>query len=797
MESLNVSIIIPTYKIPLTSLQKCLNSVVEYTDLSSSEIIVVSNGQSDEVNRWLQSIDGIKTLMFSQPLGFAKAINEGIAQAQNEYIVLLNDDIELLPQRQNEWIDRLYAPFAEDSNTAITGVLTNRIPELSFDFLLFFCVMLRKSVFEELGGLDEGYKIGGWEDADFCLKAVHHGYKIYCVDKVYELHGNIATGTFPIYHYPDTTVQTIEDFPKQFNKNYERLLLKWKFDSERLKRGRYEKTPIQDMLRWLWIKKYLMQFIDEFNRKPNVLELGCGTGYQLQILYPYINRYVGIDKDENVIRFAQLEWPEENFTFVCQDIEEGIPQLDNIDFVICCEVLEHTSDMAKTLSDIFALQTNVLLTVPYDEPEGYWGPFHKHWHIKEDWFVYTPSREIYYQTFTNEVVKDKPESNIRNIFVFYPKEDVQRLTKFHLLKPKILVYTSTKNRYWTTLPLTILSVATQTVPPDKYIILDDGEHVDLRQNTIYQCLFQLLQERGIEWQVIFTPQHGQVRNHELVNSELSKGYDWCWRIDDDEVAEPTVIERFVEILLTEPNPENIGAIGFSVRVPNTGANITTNDSLDKMFAVKLADIALPNLQYNRGCIKTDVEHLYSSFFYRPNIVHFDTNLSVVGHTEETIFSYELYKLGYRLIVDLSKNVYHFQQLQGGIRSFPNPELWENDTKYFLSKYGKFINKFLLICNPNGYGDNLVMAKVIKDNIELFKDCIPLVATAYPQAYENVPCKTVGLDYPVRKANINPVDDNIYHYMMQHKIDNLYNAYFQYIRNNVLGEQWQKRLIFGV
>ena len=95
-------------------------------------------------------------------------------------------------------------------------------------------------------------------------------------------------------------------------------------------------------------------------------------------------------------------------------------------------------------------------------------------------------------------------------------------------KIEITVDISTKNRYFTTLPLTILAVLNQTVLPKKIFIVDDSdERKDLRHIPIYQQLFTLIQKKGITWEVIFGNRNGQHHNHQIVLEKAET--EWVYR----------------------------------------------------------------------------------------------------------------------------------------------------------------------------------------------------------------------------------------------------------------------------
>src|SRR6185312_16161885 len=104
----------------------------------------------------------------------------------------------------------------------------------------------------------------------------------------------------------------------------------------------------------------------------------------------------------------------------------------------------------------------------------------------------------------------------------------------------ILCSICTRGRYETTLPLTIQSVLMQTKLPDKIIIYDDNAEIkDLRDHPTYRYLFLIMIEKGIQWGVVFGDKKGQHFSHHKANTA---GFKWVWRLDDDTIAEPSVLE---------------------------------------------------------------------------------------------------------------------------------------------------------------------------------------------------------------------------------------------------------------
>jgi len=221
------SIVIPTYNHLEDCLKPCLESLIKHTHLADVEVIVVANGCKDKTAEYIDSLGyPFKLVWFDEGLGFTKATNEGIKVAQGDYIVLLNNDTVLLDkgQAKNTWMDMLVAPFADDK-VGITGPLMLHDSYADADVMIFFCVMIRRDMFDKIGLLDESYSPGGGEDIDFCVKLVQAGYRQVVVpdpnvrvDKVNDgISEHTNVGSFPIYHAGEGTFSK-KEFPEYGNK---------------------------------------------------------------------------------------------------------------------------------------------------------------------------------------------------------------------------------------------------------------------------------------------------------------------------------------------------------------------------------------------------------------------------------------------------------------------------------------------------------------------------------------------------------------------------------------------------
>lgn len=270
----------------------------------------------------------------------------------------------------------------------------------------------------------------------------------------------------------------------------------------------------------------------------------------------------------------------------------------------------------------------------------------------------------------------------------------------------ILCEISTRGRYDTTLPLAIYSVISQTRPPDEFVLFDDNEHPqDLRTNPVYSYLFALLDQKKIRWQVVFGAKKGQHWNHERAQEMAT---DLVWRIDDDEIAEPTCLQELLNVLVSDAA---IGAVAGIVAAPGSGP-------VPASASTQLSDIDSPNIQWFLwdGPIR-EAQHLYSSFLYRKGLAHYDLSLSSVAHREETLFTHGIYRKGYKLFVTPTAVTWHLRYPSGGIRDNQQAANWEHDEEIFrmtLKRWGVTPSDGLDVVLDNGLGDHIVFKKVLQD-----------------------------------------------------------------------------------
>jgi GT2 family glycosyltransferase/tetratricopeptide (TPR) repeat protein/2-polyprenyl-3-methyl-5-hydroxy-6-metoxy-1,4-benzoquinol methylase len=200
------SIIIPVFnKVELT--QQCLTHLANVTEGISYEVIIVDNNSSDSTGEFLRSLDGdIQIIRNSSNLGFAKACNQGARAARGKHILFLNNDT--IPQAN--WLAPLIQELEEHEEVGIVGskllypdktiqhagVVFSRHHDspyhllrgvqgdlelvnkrMQFQAVTAACMLVRKDVFVQVRGFDEGY-VNGFEDVDLCLKVGAAGKKV-------------------------------------------------------------------------------------------------------------------------------------------------------------------------------------------------------------------------------------------------------------------------------------------------------------------------------------------------------------------------------------------------------------------------------------------------------------------------------------------------------------------------------------------------------------------------------------------------------------------------------------------
>ena len=218
-----VSIVIPVYnKIAYTL--ACLKSLATHAGSATFEVIVVDDCSSDDTPERLADVDGARAIRNAQNLGFVGSCNAGAAAARGEYVLFLNNDTVVTPG----WLEALLRCFAEEPDAGLVGAKLvypdGRLqeaggivfrdgsgwnygrfedpadPRYNFrreaDYCSGAAILLRRDLFESLGGFDQRYAPAYYEDTDLAFAVRAAGLKVYYEPRSTVIHfEGITAGT--------------------------------------------------------------------------------------------------------------------------------------------------------------------------------------------------------------------------------------------------------------------------------------------------------------------------------------------------------------------------------------------------------------------------------------------------------------------------------------------------------------------------------------------------------------------------------------------------------------------------
>lgn len=228
-----VSIIVPSQdNLPL--LERCLDSVLQRTRYLRYEVLVIDNqSQSSAVAAWLDDrqhkTGKVRVLRSEQRLSSSALYNAACQQAQGEYLILLAADSEIV---NPNWIESLLnqaqrpevgvvGPKLVKRDGSITqaglilglnegvgsafvgepaetkGYLQRLAVEQNYSAVSAACLMVRKVLFDTVGGLDEGAFAEAYSDVDLCLKVAGAGYLTVWTPQVQIIHPGSLPESLP------------------------------------------------------------------------------------------------------------------------------------------------------------------------------------------------------------------------------------------------------------------------------------------------------------------------------------------------------------------------------------------------------------------------------------------------------------------------------------------------------------------------------------------------------------------------------------------------------------------------
>ena len=247
-----VSILIPNYE-HKADLEKCLNSVYEKSTYQNFEIIVIENNiTSQEIFAYYEEIkkkwNNLKVVVWDGPFNYSAINNYGAQFASGQHILLLNNDTEVISP---DWIQemlmysqrkdvgavgaKLYYPDNTIQHAGLgigllavaghlhrgfernhPGYMGRLIYAQNLSAVTAACVMIRRDVWDEIGGLDESFAVA-FNDVDMCMRIRKAGYLI------------VWTPYAELYHYESKSrgLEDTQEKRKRFERELHQFRIRW------------------------------------------------------------------------------------------------------------------------------------------------------------------------------------------------------------------------------------------------------------------------------------------------------------------------------------------------------------------------------------------------------------------------------------------------------------------------------------------------------------------------------------------------------------------------------------------
>lgn len=347
------AIVILSYNL-LDMTENCIESIRRTTPESAREIIVVDNASVDGSVEWLKKQTDIKLLCNSENQGFPRGCNQGIALAEKDSdIFLLNNDTVMTDNAlfwlrmglyeneqngstgcvsnfvsnnqaiiENGKTEKEYLDFAARVNVPMTKPYLNKV------YLVGFALLIKRTVLDAIGVLDERFSPGNFEDNDICMRISLAGYRNVLCKNSFIIHwGSKSFGKEP------------QKYNNLMQKNQNVFFAKWL--SIGLEPVHYWNTRI-DIIS-------LLEQQGITDEKIMVVGTGCGSCLScLQDRFPFAQIY-GIEQHEYIAQIAneiaETVWANLD-EWSSEELEE------TFDIIIVNDSLENTINPEGVLAEV-------------------------------------------------------------------------------------------------------------------------------------------------------------------------------------------------------------------------------------------------------------------------------------------------------------------------------------------------------------------------------------------------------------------------------------------------------------
>lgn len=247
-----ISILIPN-KDHISDLSKCINSILHKSTYSNYEIIIIENNSEEketfEYYKKLKRNAKIRVVNWENSFNFSAINNYGFQHSKGEYILLLNNDVEVITP---DWLQEMLM-FAQRKDVGAVGTMLYYPDDTiqhagvilgiggvaghshkyfkrgeygyagrlcvaqNLSCVTAACLMTKREIYEEIEGFDEDFAVA-FNDIDFCMKIREKGYLV------------VFTPFAELYHYESKSrgLEDSHEKVRRFNGETYKFQEKWK-----------------------------------------------------------------------------------------------------------------------------------------------------------------------------------------------------------------------------------------------------------------------------------------------------------------------------------------------------------------------------------------------------------------------------------------------------------------------------------------------------------------------------------------------------------------------------------------
>ena len=251
----DVSIIIPVYN-QFAYTYNCLKSILEQTGSTVRyEVILADDCSTDDTKRLLELVKNIKVIRNQKNLLFLRNCNHAAASARGRYLLFLNNDTQV----QENWLEPLMRLLKQNPFIGMTGskliypdgrlqeaggIIWNDgsawnygnrqeadRPEFNYvkevDYISGASLMIRKKLWQEIGGFDERYAPAYCEDSDLAFEVRKRGYFVVYQPQSVVVHFEGISNGKDENRRKNKTVQPKQNIKQYQAENSKKLRDKW------------------------------------------------------------------------------------------------------------------------------------------------------------------------------------------------------------------------------------------------------------------------------------------------------------------------------------------------------------------------------------------------------------------------------------------------------------------------------------------------------------------------------------------------------------------------------------------